>query len=391
LRLNEAGESVECDVEEDTKTEDSQSELLAPAYLHLHKAKPTTLSTLPWGDSSSVPDADGLYFAYAEPLASPDRDTVPQLIERYFLKSFGRDGPTQLKAGMEIRKAWGIVATTLSGSCLAHLAKVIDIALQAQATVFPIFQSGVYEGCVLSGSGYHVHIGEKVWAPLSAEELKKVVRDNDSQEKALSNISAVVAEDISDVTSMRELHRILLQKSLSADERDQVLSNAKQLRFNQKYWSVNATTIETMLQTLQSTTQEESELEHQPLHPSALFSTDWTTLVLASFGHSAPAPNISAAPKLHIKGDSKPPTCLAVRSADLVDAVREWKQLPETKYCTNNPSNLSRKFQCRSFTGKEKVQVWNAMKKYCNSGVGVKESVGEGDEAKEEAESAFDL
>jgi uncharacterized protein (UPF0147 family) len=288
-------------------------------------------------------------------------------MDDFFLKALGKTPEQQVDRADSIRSSWGIVGKTDTGNILAHLSKVIHLAIKSQCRVFPLIAEGVYSGCILSGARFYIGHYGKVIFPTTYTKLQEETGNFQFHSKVLDAILALVGNDDDDVarpTTMRELRSILLDATLSEEERDEIRKLAVHLNFKEKFLGLNAQTIIKLLDELSNLADQNDDL---PLHPSALFSRDAVFVALSAFGYQAPSPMIDSCPKIKVKGVS-PPLTFVFRQKPLDIATIDWKKVLETKEISNNPRNLSRQHRDRSIVGNDKATVWGKMVETMSAG-----------------------
>lgn len=353
---------------------DSGESVLPPVVtprkeIKLRRAKPPNANVLGWGTPQQLPNTSGHFFPFVPELASWDMYTVPNLVDDFFLKCLGKTPELQVERSDQIRAAWGIVAKTDTGDALAHIGKMIHLAIRSQCRVFPIISDGTYQGSILSGARYYIGHYGKIMYPLQFAKLQEETSDYHFHTKCLLTIlqlvddDAVLAEEDRPKT-MRQLRNVLLEATLSEDERDQIRKLAIHLNFKEKFLGLNAQTIIVLLKEFENLAEPDYEL---PLHPSALFSRDAIFVALSAFGYQAPSPWIDNCPKVKVQGTT-PPQTFVFRQKPLEIATLDWKKVLETKEIANNPKNLSRQNRDRSLAGNDKATVWGKMVETMSSG-----------------------
>jgi len=348
------GDDAEADVEA-TPDPDPTTEIV------LRRAKPTPVSDDRWGPSESIPNTSGLYVPYVKDLAVGETITVPALFASTFIRALSSESHGMFEQIERLRSAWGIIATTELGLEITHLCKCIDIALQAQAYVYPIYSNNVYEGTVICGAGYSVNVRGRTMTPMPYEQLQELVRESSAHSRSLREIADLVGDGTSfaNIGTMRQLSTIVKGKELDEMSKQSIVKAAHHLSFRAKYKSTNPTNIVWMLEHLLDP---ERHIESDvPMHPSFLFSTNRVELVLSAFGHQAPTFMIPNGAVCGLVGDT-PPRNLHVRTVGTSSAILDMKYIVEKGQITNNMSNLSSKHIDQSLNGRNKVAVWNLLR-----------------------------
>lgn len=341
--------------------------------IELSKAKPIISSEKPWGTIDTLPNCSGLFFPFIAELTSADHTTVPDFIEQYLFQSLGDIPEKQLERMDKIRRAWGIISKTQQGDIMAHLCKVISLAIQSQARVYPIIQDTVYEGTILFGARLFVGINGKVYRPLAFSNLQTELGGYSTHARTLSEIAEICGkkkDGLREITTMRSLRDTLMGENLSEEKRDNIRKLAVHLHFKERFLGVNSGTLSQLIDSLASP--EDGPDLTIPLHHSALFSNDPVFVALAAFGFQAPSFIIENCPNMELKGSA--PQTLVIRQKPLDIACQDWKTVMETTEIRNNPRNLSRANRDRSLVGNDKTVVWGKMVKLRESRTGNNES-----------------
>lgn len=329
--------------------------------IELKYAKPSHVTTKTWGPADEVPNSDGLFIPFVKELAVKDTITVPTLFSDYFLRSLASSTKVAFEKMDELRAGWGVISDTNLGHEISHLCKCIDIAMKAQATLYPIYTHGIYEGTVICGAGYTVSVHGKVYTPLPYGDLQKLVSDKSAHSYALSKIVKLCEDKQTEIiacTSMRQLSKLLLECTFDELNKQEVIRLAHQLSYSTRYWSTSIANIHRALSFLPNP---ELEIPNDvPMHPKFVFSMDRVEQVMSAFGHQAPTFMIPGGKKCAFS-DKDPPKNFHVRTISVEAAVTDMKYLVEHGYITNNLNNLSKGYKDTSINGPNKVNVWKAL------------------------------
>lgn len=353
-------ESSEDEMEEREESEDPEPDR---TDIQLTKAKPTRITGPTWGSKETIPNASGLYVPYVKDLSVADTVTLPTLIANTFVRSLSSTQQGMFEQLEKLRSAWGLIATTEFGHEVSHLSKCIDIALQAQAAIYPVYHNNIYEGSVIFGAGFNISVRGKSIEPIAYADLQALVSESSAHSKAIREITQAVDQgpDIfAECDSMRALSAIV--KGLGLDEitRQTIIKAAHKLSFVQKYWS---TSIPNIMQMVELLFDSEKEISVDiAMHPNYLFSSDRVEMVLSAFGHQAPTFMISGGQKCELKVE-QPPKNFHVRTTTVENAVLDMKYLIENGYITNNVANLSSKHRDHSINSANKTEMWAALRK----------------------------
>lgn len=350
----------------DTTDATSDEGVISPPLskpIALYNAKPQRIDANCWGFPSTIPNAHGVLCPFVPPLAAFDKVTVPHLIMRYFFDCLGPNFNEQNRVHDALKSAWGIIHKTDAGDVLSHLGYMINLAIHAQARVYPLFENGVYSGCVLSGFAFTLRAGGVCHRPISFTALQEEMGDAKFQSSVLAIIAAYASgeadkKEIMSMTSMRALSNKLKVLELTEDNKDSIKKEAAYLNFPVKYWALNSTTIGSAVDLISDAGK--AIPNDVPLHPLFLFDNDRVATVLSAFGYSAPSFMIPSCPSIVLKGTSAPKT-FVYRTVEVVTAIADWKVVMKSKAITNNPASLSKIHRDRSLNGTEKMAVWSKL------------------------------
>lgn len=354
------------DMEEDDDAEKEEGEVPGsePGNVQLKYAKPTTTAAKNvWGSVKDVPNSDGIFVPYVSELAVVDTMTVPDVVSRYFMRCLASESNDMFLQMHELRSAWGLISKTDLGKEITHIYKCIEVALRAQASIYPVYNDTIYEGTVICGAGYTLNIGDKVYVPLSYEKLQDEVSEASSHTKAINGIMLYLTEGddadrVKDCTTMRQLSEVVKEVELDVVDRQSIIKHAYNLHFPNTYWSTSVTNTQAMLHHLIS----EKELpDDMPMNPKYLFSVDRVELVLSAFGHSAPSFMIPNGPKCGFQM-ADPPKNLHIRTVGLETAILDMKFVMENGMITNNMNNLSSRHKDTPVNGGPKREIWKMLK-----------------------------
>lgn len=348
------------DQEEETKEGQTDPQPGEHANIVLTRAKPTKISGFQWGSIDNIPNSSGIYVPYVKELAAHDNLTVPTLISSYFLKCLAPHQNDMFKTYETIKSAWGVINSTELGDEITHMAKCIDIAIHAQAIVYPVYTDTIYEGSVICGAGYSLYFKGKVYEPVAYEVLTQMVSDASAHNRSLTEICAVIGDETCRLCdSMRSLATVVRGIRLDEISKQAIVKAASNLSYPHKYWSTSIHHIKRMMVYLCDAN---AEIPNDvPLHPTYLFTTDRVETVLAAFGHQAPTFMITNGSQFETKTKSTPPHNFHVRTVTLASAITDMKYIREKGHITNNTSNLSSKHRDTILKGADKTEVWTKL------------------------------
>lgn len=253
-------------------------------------------------------------------MAKDDKTTVPDFVNTYLINGLGTSADTCHDFATQVRSAWGLISTTAEGSILAHIAKCVDISLQAQAKPFIITSINQYIGTAILGSEFTIYVELDKFEPMETPAFEKTLVNVDSHSAALQKIIEVASLEGDDryPATMRHLRHILISKPLQDDERKEILSQAVNLSFIEEYWSFNSVNLENTLNLLIDPTQNISI--RVPMNPEYLLTLDRYEEVLSAFGVNAPSFNFPGTTRYAF--GEKP-------FKDLNKLVVKWLPVPE--------------------------------------------------------------
>lgn len=205
------------------------------------------------------------------------------------LANLGTTTEEQVVAFSELSSSWGNLRDTTFGHELTHIAKCMMICLELNASIYPLFDAGFYEGCVVRCSNASIAIGGKIISGCTNDELTAEIELIATHRRTLHQIAifavregaaAAIGDAVRACTSMFALRRVLLGAPLSETTKEGILSVAPYLRFPARSWSINAKTMEDLCSIAAS-------LENlKPIHPIShrgLLSTDSIEVAMSCF------------------------------------------------------------------------------------------------------------
>jgi len=338
------------------------------AQVHLRRAKPSDMTIKAWGDASDIPNTDGIVFPYVEELAIWDKEAVCNTIGLYFVRCLGHTTDGCLKMYSEICQHWKrSIHRSSTGNALSHIFKIIDIAIPAQARVFPIIVNGQYSGCYLSGAGYSVALRSELFRPTTYENNKEDFDCFDSTDALLMKILGVLTADkTKEVTkkirkmaeeSMRGLDAYLKGWVLTIEKLEKIRTLAARIRYPQEFLRINMENIQLALSWLKDGVNPPMDI---PMHAYALGRTSRIELVFSAFGPTAPSPNIPGSQKIQVtpKVPANFNKLLAFRTTSLETAISDWKEFGDKGFVYNGPDRLSGRYQYVQVRGEADKDAW---------------------------------
>lgn len=359
---------------------------------------PVSSFMLPTGPVSS----DGLWFPYVSELSNPDKTTVPEVIYNWFLGALGENQEDASITHSRVCAEWGVLASTEWGKALAHIYRVIDIAIRVQGGVKLKFDGDVYLGAVITGSGWLVTVNERNFVPGSAEQLNDAINLSGSNTLILRRISTIIhAPDearvaIEAVESMWQLRLILASGGVPTDIQVEVTNAARMLRFKTVHWFCGRPGVEKAAEYLSDNKSlaDYGQGEDLPIRAEYIFSTDKTAVIWSCFGPMAPSFRIPGGSVFDLtaptntvkrvvggmrsgKSESLPVTAVSSRVCALELAIEDLKRMIDDKKILNPFAQprvkRSAANQYKVYSGNEMTAVITALRRICNATVSLAE------------------
>jgi hypothetical protein len=347
-----------------------------------------------WVGRNHLSGTWGLFAPYFSETQHYDSKMVPSVIRQYFSSCLGHTKNEIAKGYDDLCRSWGNIGNTESGKILTHMAFCISVGLPSQARILPIFEGDRYYGCVLSGYGFVVGMGDERFTPVDPEQLKKDIGRVSTHQNVLGKVLVAAGYDLDDAMGEGQallentkltalgLREALLGLKMTDDQRNNVAKFAKALDFGHAYRPVNHDTINSAFNLIKMPI--DAWPRDSPIHPSVLMSRDAVELAWSTFGFSAPTfrPIPGRAHKIFRKtyeqlaGGKKAGTdpekkvmkfdTLYVRDVVLSQAVADLRALRDTKEVNllssvrRSGKNMDRVFEGTSFT-----TIVAAMRAFC--------------------------
>jgi len=342
-----------------------------PFKISFHVAKPGHATNLVYGLPSDIPTTHGIHFPYIDELSKTDKDTVPRVIERYFIRCLGRNTEDCLKNYSDIVQAWkSSICSTHWGRQMSHTFRLIEIAIPAQARIFPIIDSGLYCGSFMSGAAFSVGMGKDILRPDDYAKSFTEISCYGTNDTLINEIGTVADVDEDQTDEFRDEARKGIRalakwlddnKSFEPVDRDRIRKLALQLRTTTPYRVPNVQGILWMVNGIKSGQLPD---ESEPQYPASMFETDIFSSYLSSFGALSPSPDMPGGSLLKLNDSGKLPEgfnkVLAMRMASLEVAVADWKKVLKEGQVHNGFANLSAPYEYSTITGKDAKQNWFA-------------------------------
>lgn len=331
----------------------------------LHWAKPSGDGRTPWGLVSDIPNTSGILFPFLTELCRNDKEMVPRILERYFLKSLGQTVEGINDRYSKTVSAWKKdIHTSEIGHILSHLALGIKVALPSQARVFPLVEDGVYLGFYLSGAHFALGLRGKLIRPVSFSDNGDDISTLGSHESVLSQIAALITSEApkqskwkKGCTSMAALHDQLKLYIISPSVLENIRSLLPGLHFKESPLRVSVENVKSVLECI---VDNEMPKKTDYIHYLAVGMNDVFTQQLSRFGPLVPSPMIPGCPRisLHNIPQTLPQGQLAYRLTSLSSAISDWKDIVESKVTSNSPTRLNARYQHFVVRGNKEKEEW---------------------------------
>jgi hypothetical protein len=238
----------------------------------------------------------GLWFPFVSELALFDTETVPTVVDRWFLSSLAGETTECIQMMNKVRSDFGVLGKTEWGKGMTHVFKCLDICIRAQGRLRIILDNGVYLGSCIMGSNFLVEVNSQVYRPGSAENLRDAVLLSGSNQFILRKIAiecAIGEKGLDDVKKMWAL-RIKISESggCSLNLQKEIEKLAMQLRFPEdKTWKPIVSDIARAASYMDDGTPIVDYPLHEnlPITASSLFSNDKLRVIWSCFGYTAPS------------------------------------------------------------------------------------------------------
>lgn len=354
---------------DDDDTMQAQEEESIPMGDKIINAIPPARILQAWGDDREIPQGHGLFVRYIEETQNnADEKAINETLTRYFLGALGESPEAVRNSYERIKRDLGVIKMTTIGKETAHLAKCIDLGLQAQARIWPVVSNEQYLGCILLGAGFQISAYGTVYVPVQPESLLQQVERAGSHRSSLSSIADIAShdamselhQDIRKSQSMADLRVVLKEGHLSAEERDRIVVLARGLRYKPKSLNVSTDNIVEALRLIQHPDEELPDTF--PISPSALFEENRLAVVWSAFGDLAPTCNFPGGAQVNLESSKDLPKHIGFRLVPQKNAVIDMEQIMSAKRFSNCTLNRrSGAYKDRLYTGLDGSRIINAL------------------------------
>jgi hypothetical protein len=394
---------VEDQPEETSQRPESDSQLYSQEHIQVGTGSsllPYAKSKISFESNEDLPYG-GLWFPFLSDLANFDTTTVPSVIARYFKGCLG-DGPEEAALNLErIRADFGILGRTEWGKIMSHIFAVIRLAIESQGVCRLVKDKSAFEGCVLMGAKFMIHVFDVNYYPGNAEQLNDAVRLFGSNRLLLAQIAskckvkgAETKKAFEQCERMWLLRKMVNSHGLLEGTRQEILELAVQLRFQKdRTWQPNVGDISRAKTYLVDSISLEdySEEEDLPIGGQMLFETDKEAVIWSCFGQIAPSFRIPGGVKMDLRrplqtvvptvgrrgeggAKSTAVTAVSIRMVPIKTAVDDLKAM-RSDFCILNPfgrPNVKRSAPnaAKLISGRQSEQLVAVLRELCRVGTG---------------------
>jgi len=252
----------------------------------------------------------GLVFPFVSALCEPDYQVVPRVLQRYFLGCLGINPEIAGEEFNSIKTSWGNLCKTPWGFKLAHIFRCIEVMLESQSSGLIVGAPGAYEGIVILGGLYTIHIGDRIVVPGTRDQVINALSLTNAHLTSLNFIldkvyfpdSTTKTNQKAMCVSRRSLNWVIRQHGVVEMARSDIIKKAYLLRFpgEPAYLTPSAFNISFVFDRLADPTISEGDL---PLHPEAILASDRETRLLSVFGIECPSFMVPGGKLMSLKGN----------------------------------------------------------------------------------------
>jgi len=333
-------------------------------HVVLTKAKPSPLRISYARNISDIPNQRGIFCRYIPELAKEDYYSVCSIITSMSTLTGNSIEAIQYFQSL-LTHNWNHIASSENGKEYSHIAKVILIAQQCQSVCIPVYTNKVYQGCVIAGDGWTIVADNKVYEPLSYDEIIASIIDANQHSSSLERIRVILDEP---VETMRGIKKSISNKGdLTREAIDELKKLLPRLNFQDPFVPFTTDDVCNHLNLLADPAIEIPD--EVAMHHTAVFQEGREWDVLSAFGSSAPTFNIqnSSMIKLSVKDC---PESLVFRRVALERAVSDMLLIKSKRSVQNNPKSLNTTYADKAIKDSDlRTQAWRNLITYATSEV----------------------
>jgi len=319
-----------------------------------------------FGKISTAPSHEGILVKYISEIVDDDTTYAPTFLRTYLSKILGENIEQSGKVLQTYYSHWGWIGKTEAGKQMSNVLFSLHIALQSETQCYPLFsmEEKLYEGCLVLGKDFQVDLDDVVYKSVDLSKLNIAQRGFDTHTTSILRILEIVGEPDCrkvDTSTMRTLSNTLLKTKLTENQREQIVSVSKHLTFDIPFWP---TSNDRVIDCINHIIEGKELKREDPMHHSAILSSDIIMRTLAVFGQKAPHLNIRNGKVLQIEGtwDNAKPFYYEI--INLKPAVESWNKTKEDKAISNQSCSQGAADSLKKFAGNEtKAEVWSLLKK----------------------------
>lgn len=261
----------------------------AAYVVHMNGITPKATYNPYYHSSASLPNDKGFIFPYVSELAKEDDGTVPEVIEKYFIKCLSDTAEGCAMVLETLKSAWGNIKKTEHGNRLAHLYSGIRMAIESGAAIKVLYGTE-YSGFSIHGQGYGIVFNGSLLEPASHTDLQDHFDDTFPGHGALTKIidllnmtpAEKVTAKATPPTTIHVLRSLILRHGYNVNNEQAIKAAAVHLRFvSQPYLTLNASNIAKILDAMSAP---QSQDHQYPMNPLYILSPNRDHRLLSAFG-----------------------------------------------------------------------------------------------------------
>jgi hypothetical protein len=326
----------------------------------------------------------GHWLPFVEELATIDNAGPIRFLEKHCIPALGVNFPSALTNLESFKSGWGILKRLRCGHELAHLYRVLDVAITGGAGVRAIYTDHYYEGTILFGRHLSFSFNNRIIPALPQTELIATIRASSNHEESYARIRQLLGlvEDQS-FESYADLRQIILQRpDLSASLVNNVKKHARRLRYARSVWSGAPVYLLRLFDIIKGASIVDGTV---PISPECIDDDDLPRVVLSAFGKSCPSfviPNgrqISLMKKMPVadfvatkskKGGKRVSNdielTVQVRMVDHVTAVEDFRKMISLTSFSVVPAQQANANNIRIYRGETRATLFAGLSSLVN-------------------------
>lgn len=277
--------------------------------IHTNLVTPKTSYRYMIVTDNDIPTSDnGLVMPYVTHLTKTDNQTVPRVIQNFFMGYLGVNAGQALQMFESVKMGYGVIAKTGWGDELSHMYKCIDIALRTQCYLRVLQGPNVsYGGCVLFGGMYTIRHGDREFQSVDRPTLVQALKKASPHHAALIDILVLAGKTTAEATvvastifKMTELSFTIRSLALTEVAKLEITKKAQLLNFsNSDYLTPTSYNVSRVFNAINNSAVSDHSF---PLHPDAILYTERAYRLLGAFGVTAPSFRVVGGKKMSLEG-----------------------------------------------------------------------------------------